>query len=298
MTARLGIAAAVVVAVLVAAGCGGSSGPKGPPTLLFVSVKDGDYAIFGADANGKHAYRLSKEKGDPSTPQGLFFQGEPAWSQNGTRIAFTSNRDGRTHIFVMKPDGTGTRRVTDTEHSDNHPSWSPDGRVIVFEREGALYRVRSTGGTATRVGKGFGASADPAYSPDGKLIAYDYRQPGYSIKEIYVMSADGTDNRRVTDLREVSSYPAWSPDGSTLAFQSTLQNGRNEIFTVPMKGGTPKRLTSSDVDAIQPAWTRDGKGVTFSRDGALVTIEDGKETKLTSGENNDSAPAWRPVRPQ
>jgi Tol biopolymer transport system component len=57
-------------------------------------------------------------------------------------------------------------------------------------------------------------------------------------------------------------------------------------------------VTTSDIDAIQPAWTPDGAGITFSRDGALVTIQNGEESDLTSGENNDSAPAWRPVPPK
>src|SRR5581483_7244869 len=210
---RLGVAA-VGLAALLAAGCGGSSAPKGPPALVFVSVRNGDYAIFGADAEGKHEYLLTEHEADPSTPRGLFFQNDPAWSPDGRRIAFASNRDGRTHLFVMNADGTGTRRVTNTAHSDEHPSWSPDGRRIVFAREGAIYEVPARGGAGKRLGKGFGAAADPAYSPDGRLIAYDYRQPGYSIKDIYLMKADGTGARRITALREVSTYPAWSPDGT------------------------------------------------------------------------------------
>ena len=76
-------ALAAAVAALLVAGCGGSSRAKSPPALVFVSVKDGDYAIFGAQADGKHSYRLTKEKGDPSTPAGLFFQVQPAWSPDG-----------------------------------------------------------------------------------------------------------------------------------------------------------------------------------------------------------------------
>jgi Tol biopolymer transport system component len=287
-----------VLAALLVAGCGGSSRPKGPPALIFVSVKDGDYAIFGADADAKHAYRLTKEKGDPSTPAGLFFQLQPAWSPDGGKIAFSSGRDGTPHIFVMNADGTGTVRVTNTDHADEQPSWSRDGKRIVFSREGAIFEVHATGGPAHRVGRGLGNAEDPALSPDGRMIAYDYRKPGFSNREIYVMNADGTGIRQLTDLRYVSGLPAWSPDGKTLAFQSNVLNGKNEIYTVQAAGGKPTRVTTSEIDAIQPDWTPDGSGITFSRNGAIVTVSNGKEAKLTSGENNDSDPAWRPLQPQ
>src|SRR6266508_2919190 len=163
---RLFVRCAPLLAVAAVAACGGSA-PKGPPDLLFVSTKDGDYAIFGADARGKHLRRLTKEKGDPSTPQGLFFETEPAWSPDATRIAFSSRRDGETHIYVMRTDGTGVRRLTNTARADDHPSWSPDGKRVVFAREGALFVVPSSGGVAHRVGRGFGNAAGPAWSPDG-----------------------------------------------------------------------------------------------------------------------------------
>ena len=284
-------------AALVAAGCGGSSS-KGPPALAFVSVKDGDYAIFVADADGSHARRLTDEKGDPSNPSGLFFQVQPAWSPDGTKIAFVSAREGTPHVYVMNADGTGTRRLSDSDQEDEHPSWSADGATIVFSREGAIFEIPSGGGAAHRVGRGLGNARSPAFSPDGKLIAYDYRKPGFSIRELYVMNADGTGIRQVTRIGEVSSLPAWSPDGRTLAFQSNARAGRYEIYTVPAAGGTPRRVTTSEIDAIQPAWTPDGTGITFSRDGALVTIENGKEQELTSGEDDDSAPAWRPAQPK
>ena len=76
---------------------------------------------------------------------------------------------------------------------------------------------------------------DPAFSPNGKLIAYDYRKPGFSIREIYVMNADGTGIRQVTHLNHVSSLPAWSPDGKTLAFQSNSL-GHFEIYTAALDG--------------------------------------------------------------
>jgi TolB protein len=291
---RLVVLAAL--AALVVAGCGGTSRPKGPPDLIFVSTKDGDYAVFGARADGSHVYRLTKEKGDPSTPAGLFFQIEPHWSPDGKRIAFVSGRKGHGHIYVMNADGTGTRRVTDSKMDDSHPTWSPDGKTLAFSREGAIFRQAVAGGPVTRVLKNApGAAADPAWSPDGKHIAYDYRRPGFSIREVYVMNADGSNAHRLTNLRWVSGYPAWSADGKTIAFMSTAggDHAHNEIWTIPAAGGKPTQVTTSTTDAIQPAWAPDGS-LGFSVDGAIWVKRNGKITRLTEGKENESAPAWNP----
>jgi Tol biopolymer transport system component len=284
------------LAALIVGGCGGSSAPKGSSPLLFVSVKDGDYAIFGADASGKNVTRLTSVKGDPSTPRGLFFQIEPAWSPDGKKIVFSSGRDGIQHIFVMNADGTGTTRLTNTVRNDNHPSWSRSGQII-FSREGAIFEIPAAGGKAHRVGHGIGSATDPAFSPTGALIAYDYRKPGFSVHEIYVMNADGTHIRQVTKLGFASELPAWSPDGKTLAFQSDLP-GHLEIYSVSVSGSQPQRLTNSATDAIQPAWAPDGRTIAFSVDGAIWTEESGTTKQLTTGKNDDSAPAWRPAEPR
>jgi Tol biopolymer transport system component len=285
----------VALAAVALAACGGSA-PKGPPALVFVSTRDKDYAIFGGDTNGHHVRRLTKEKGDPSTPPGLFFQEEPAWSPDGRHIAFSSLRSGTSHIYVMAADGSGTRQLTGSRQDDSHPSWSPDGASIVFAREGAVFRVPAVGGNARRVGRGLGNAADPAYSPDGKLIAYDYRNPGYSIREIYVMRSDGTGIQQLTHLRQVSSFPAWSADGKRIAFQSNLRRGHFEIYSVRVDGARLRQLTNSDTDTTQPAWSPDGKLIAFSRDGSISTVDaSGRVTTLTKGQNNDSSPAWNPV---
>jgi len=284
----------LALVVALSASCGGSSKPEGPPDLLFVSPRDGDYAIFGADAQGDHVRRLSEAKGDPSSPAGLFFQVEPAWSPDGSQIAFASTRDGGSHIFVMRADGSGTRRITNESAEDNRPSWSADGATILFAREGALFVVPAGGGEARRVGRGLGNAAGPAWSPDGKRIAYDYRNPGFSIREVYLMNADGTGIHRLTSLRHVSGLPAWSPDGQRIAFQSNASGSHYEIYSIGIDGKGLRQETHSEIDTITPAWSLEGE-VTFSRDGSLWTIDaGGDETELTSSDGNDSSPAWRP----
>jgi TolB protein len=285
-----------LLAAVALAGCGGSK-PKGPPALLFVSSRDGDYAIFGADAQGKHEHRLTKEKGNPASPEGLFFQTDPAWSPDGTRIAFSSRREGTSHIYVMGWDGKNARRLTSGTMSDEHPSWSPDGKRILFAREGALFVVSSSGGATHRVGRALGNAADPAWSPDGKLIAYDYRTPGTPIREVYVMQADGTLAHAVTKLLNISAGPAWSPDGKRIAFFSNARLSRYEIYTVGVDGKGLRQVTVAEDDAFEPAWAPDGLTLSFSLGGVIYVDTGSQESRLTSGPN-DSSPAWNPKPPK
>ena len=281
--------------LLLAATACGSSGPPTTPDLVFVSTRDGDYALFGSGAAGADEHRLSDDKGDPSSPSGLFFELEPAWSPDGRLIAFASRRDGPSHIYVMRPNGGGVRRITSGPANDDRPSWAPDGRRIAIAREGALFVIPSRGGTARRIAAGPGSAGNPAWSPDGKLIAYDYRRPGFSIREIWVAPVRGGKPRQVTKLGEVSARPAWSPDGRWLAFHSNAPSAQHyEVYSISVDGKQIRLETGSSSDTIDPAWSPNGQLVAFSRDGAIWTVDRaGRLRKLTSDENN-SSPAWRP----
>ena len=142
-----------------------------------------------------------------------------------------------------------------------------------------------------------GEAANPAWSPDGKLIAYDYRRPGFSSREIWVVDVDGSHPRLVTRLPAVSTLPSWSPDGRRIAFNSNIRGGHYEIYSIGRDGRALRRETKSAINTIDPAWSPDGKEIAFSRDGAIWTVDRaGHERKLTSA-GNDSTPAWRPVLP-
>jgi TolB protein len=263
--------------------------------ILFASSREGDYAIYGVGASGGREVRLTKGHGDPSTPAGLFFAVEPAWSPDGKLIAFASRRDGPTHIFVMRADGSHIRQVTHGKSDDDGPAWAPDQRRLAFSRHGELFTVASAGGPVRSLTRGLGGdAANPAWSPDGKLIAYDYRRPGFNSREIWVARVDGSHARLVTRLPAVSTLPSWSPDGRRIAFQSNIHGGHFEIYTIERNGRGLRRETMSAIDTIDPAWSPNGKEIAFSRDGAIWTVDRARRVrKITSG-GNDSTPVWRP----
>jgi Tol biopolymer transport system component len=295
------VAVLAAAAAVLGTGCGGSAKPG--LDLAFVSTRDGDYAIFGMNADGARQRRLTRAKGDPSTQAGLFFQIEPAWSPDGRLIAFASRRDGPSHIFVMRANGSGTRRLTSSSAADENPTWSPDGSRIAFARgsPGDIYVMHADGSGAHRLGNDFAEEGDPAWSPNGRWIAFSRRTPGTTAREIWLVHPDGSGRRRLTHLSALSQAPAWSPDGTQIAFSSETTAGSDdiEIFTVGLSGTRPRRLTSSvSTGAYEPSWSPDGKGVAFSSNGSIYTIgTDGTETKLTDPKGNDSDPVWNPRPP-
>ncbi len=296
MTAKLFLATTVAGGLLAAAGCGGSGDPGND--LLVVSTRDGDYAIFGMDADGGSQGRLTDERGDTSTAAGIEFQVEPAWSPDGARVAFASAREGSFDIYVMDADGNGTTRLTTSKENDRRPTWSPDGTRIAFARnvdESRLFVMNADGTGARRVTDDAAPESEPAWSPDGAWIAYTRRQPGTEVREIWLVRPDGSEQRPLTRLRGVAYTPAWSPDGERVAFSADRGDDRYDIWTIGVDGTGLRRATPAGVDAFEPAWSPDGELLAFSRDGAIVAVDAaGNETQLTDPENNDSSPAWNP----
>ncbi len=298
MSIKTSLAAGAIGCLLLLTGCGGSGSPG--DAIIFVSSRDGDYAIFGMNADGSKQGRLTNDRGDTSTLAGVQFQTGPAWSPDGTRIAFASAREGSFDIYVMNADGTDTKRLTSSKENDQHPTWSPDGSRIAFSRfsdSDHLYVMNADGTGVRRVTDDDPTvEAEPAWSPDGRWIAYSHRASGSDFREIWVVRPDGSGRRSVTKLDAKSYTPTWAPDSRRLAFSSSRGGALYDIYTVGVDGNDVRRLVSSATDAFEPAWSPDGDDIAFSRDGAIVvTTLAGAEQQLTNREDNDSSPAWKPV---
>jgi TolB protein len=203
-------------------------------------------------------------------------------------------------VFTINPDGSGERQVTYPPKGfvDKNPDVSPDGRRIVFQREGMdcdiidcslseIFVVNSNGSHLTRLSKpspqgkcGSGGFCDqsPAWSPDGRTIAFA-RGSGPIVDDfienfgIYLMHPDGSHVREVTQLASPAlgedTDPQWSPDGRKLVFQrfnvrtATPQDGV-ALWTVNLATGRERRITPYDLRAGDtPDWSPDGRHILF-----------------------------------
>jgi PKD repeat protein len=185
----------------------------------------------------------------------------PAWSPNGEKIVFQSDREGRAELYVMNADGSSVVRLTYNAGVDGivpDPDWAPDGSRIVFtcEVDGNrdICRINADGTGLVRLTNGPEAEFEPAWSPDGSRIVF------VSGSQLKLMNADGSGTIQVATGYWRPQAPDWSPDGSRLVFQGTFQGGTG----CPADGiGCPDdiMIMNADGTALQafstgwvPAW--------------------------------------------
>jgi Tol biopolymer transport system component len=160
---------------------------------------------------------------------------DPDWSPDGSRIAFSSDRDGNEEIYVMELEagqpGTGTgalTRLTDNPARDTAPVWSPDGSLIAFESDRAgnvdIYVVSPDGSSAAKpLTSDSTHDRNAAWSPDGRYVAYQSGREWH--EDICVVdvgaaleSPDESAVIQLTSDEGGNRLPAWSPDGAWLAY--------------------------------------------------------------------------------
>jgi TolB protein len=204
------------------------------------------YDFYTANADGSNLRRL--------TNYGVYTT-EGILSPDGRRIVFTSLKDGDLEIYTMNVDGSDVRRLTHTPGYDGGPWWSPDGTKIVY-----------------RAWHPQGAELEQYRS----LLAQGLIRPNRM--ELWVMNADGSDQRQVTALGGANFGPSWTPDGRQIIFSSNYENPRSRNFDLFLVDAA---LTRAGPEALVRVTTHG------DFDGFPMFSPDG--TKLVWGSNRHSA---------
>jgi Tol biopolymer transport system component len=215
--------------------------------------------------------------------------GAPAWSPGGRTVAFVrSDVNGVVQALCLMPaTGGRARRIyggTRGVEMGRDPQWSPDGRRLAFEANGAVHVVRVRDRAVSRLRRGDW----PSWSPDGGRIGFTLGSA------VYVMDADGSRVKRVRTERgfDFTDGPVWSPDGRTLLYATLLAKSDLEIFAVDAVGSRLRQLTRNSVDDWGPAWSPNRRRIAFVRRRAiwLMAADGTKQRRLVPGVH----PSWSP----
>jgi WD40 repeat protein len=219
---------------------------------------------------------------------------DAAWSADGRRIAFMSERDGNPEIYVMDATpGSVPTRLTFDAAVDADPTFSLDGKRLAFTstRDGnpEIYVMAEDGSGQTRLTFDPAADQQADWSPDGTRIAFESNRDGNM--EIYSMNPDGGDVARLTFDPGRDADASWHPDGRSIAFVSSTGATQN-IFTL-RPGASPNQLTR-DIYAQFPAWSPDGEQIAFTASGSTrVRKVDASGTGQVAANGTDAA--WGPL---
>lgn len=228
--------------------------------ILFVRMNDRraqvpTYTIFIIDSDGKNEKALVTG----------ISSGSPQWFPDGKTIGFIGVENGMAGVYSIRPDGSDKKRLSPTGQSFGYFSISPTGKQMVLvsnSQDGSqLFLMNATGGStkqvtssvSPRVWPGWGRDGNnsPVWSPDGSKIAYT--SWANETPDIFVMDANGKNDKRLTNTPMRDESPQWSRDGQYIYFSSNRDmQVSSEIYRMTPDGKAQTPLTKWGGDDVYP----------------------------------------------
>lgn len=261
-------------------------------SIAFTVRQNGQNDLWAIAVGSRTPIRITNDVAD---------ERDPAWSPNGLRLAYASNKDGNWEIYVYDLQANQTERLTFNLAFDANPSWSPDSNWLVYEtyQGGTLdvYVLPVTDQNASLEPITVAESADysPVWSPNGRDIAFTSWRDG--TQDIYVVSLDDVSVvQNITGTVERhEDHAAWSPDGARIAY-SALDGGIEKVFVKALNNiDAPPEVIGA---GRTPSWSPDGRAIIAAVDTIDAThltvypYEGAGVTQIISVPPRASSPVW------
>lgn len=283
--------AEAISASLVAEADVGATAKPVPRLLAYVSGRTGATDLYIMDVANGRSHRLTRDRAETSSP---------AWSPDGSRIAFTSTRDGLgLGIWVVSVAGGEPVKLTGS--NGRTPDWSPDGSRIAYSGfgngQGDIFVMNANGTGQSALTNTAAFEVDPVWSPDGSRIAFTSYQNGEA--QVWVVNADGSNPVQLTTATDgvVAYTPSWSPDGTKIVFVA-FRGGGQDIWIMNANGSGQTRLVTLSGLKANPRWSAHGIAFDATVNGTtqlfLVNPDGTGLTQLTRGGTPSLDPTWKP----
>jgi hypothetical protein len=295
------ILAVLVLAGTVAAIAGGSANAGSQAANGRIAYVSDAACRFDPTLKNEDIFSMAPDgSGEADLTRSANPDGSPAWSADGTMLAFT--RPGKANnddVFVMSSSGKAQRNVTKTSPDDANPDWTPDGSKITYDVSGTqVFEANPDGTGMTRLVPG---GYEATWSSTGKIAYSESVEPSNS--EIFVANADGSGAHNVTNAPGYDDDSAvWSPDGTKIAFVR-FYGGAGEIFVMNADGSGQTDLTNDPANDADPTWSPDGSKIAFTTNRGptgdseifVMNADGSAPVDLTNSPANESDPDWQPV---
>ena len=302
---RLSGPASVALLVLVS-GLVTSCSPEHTPTgerIAFTSRRGDWFSIYTIRPDGTDLTKVIDivKVENVHTGNYLDVMGQPAWSTDGSRIAYVCPVEGRSGLCVVDSDGSDQAVLPiDAGEQDRLPSWSPEGRIAFarqYDNKRSEIFVTDIDGTEVQQLTDGEFDFDPEWSPSGEEIIFMRRIDRLNY-ELYVVAPDGSSVRAITQTEGAEGNPVWDPAGGRLAF--IIGEPTQDIHLLDLDTGERTNLTNTKEPEGWPTWSPDGDQIAFTcgnPSGICVMNTDGSGRRQVIGGDGtlNMQPAWEPA---